>query len=146
MADVERAEVVWQGGLNFAADVRGLQVAMDKPPEKGGTDAGPMPSEAYLAALTACTMMSTVRVAAKRKVEVDALRGEAELAFGEDGRVERVALTVHVESPADAKAWETVARLAGKFCTVEQLTAVPIAKRYVVNGDEAGAIEVDKAE
>lgn len=146
MTDVERASVEWTGGLSFEGDVRGLTVHADKPESKGGADTGPMPSELYLVALAACTMMSTVRVAETRKVAVDAMRATAEMTFDDDGRPGEVALTFHVESPADRAAWETVARLAGKFCTVEQLTRVPIAKRYVINGDDAGAIEVDKAD
>lgn len=146
MTDVERVAVEWQGGLAFEGDVRGLTVHADKPPEKGGTDAGPMPSELYLVALASCTMMSTVRVAETRKVEVDGMRAEAELSFTDEGRPGEVAMTFHVDSPAGPEAWGTVARLAGKLCTVEQLTSIPIAKRYVVNGDEGAAIEVDKAD
>lgn len=146
MSDVERATVEWQGGLAFQGDVRGLEVRADKPKAKGGTDTGPMPSEVYLVALAACTMMSTVRVAETRKVAVDGMRAEAELAFTDEGRPGSVSMTFHVDSPAGPEAWRTVARLADKFCTVEQLTSIPIAKRYVVNGDEDAAIEVDKAE
>lgn len=139
----ERAEVVWKGGLRYEGDVRGHRVTVDKPEEKGGTDAGPMPTEQYLVALASCTMMATVRVADKREVPVDGLRGVAEMAF-DGGRAERIRLTLHIESGADPKEWATVARLAGRACTVEQMTATPIDKRVVV--DDGEPIEVEAAD
>lgn len=140
----ERAELVWRGGRHIAADVRGLQVVADKPVEKGYTNQGPMSSELFLVALASCTMMSTLRVAEVRKVPIEALSASAELDYDERDRVSHIRLEFRVTSPAPAKEWEVIARMAGKFCTIEQLTKPPIAKRYVLNGRDI--IEAQKAE
>jgi uncharacterized OsmC-like protein len=139
----ERAELRWHGGRHITATVRGLPMVLDKPLDKGYTNYGPTPSEAYLGVLAACTMMSTLRVAEVRKVQVEKLTAAAELDFDAQDKVSAIRLEFHVQSPAPAKEWEVIARMAGKFCTIEQLTKPPIAKRFVLNGKET--IEAEKA-
>lgn len=141
---VERAELAWRGGRHIEATIRGHTLVADKPFEQGYTDKGPMSSELYLAALASCTMMSTLRVAEARKVALDGLEATAELDYDAQDRVSRIALEFRVRSPAPRREWEVIARLAGKFCTVEQLTKPPIVKRYVLNGKET--VEAEKAE
>src|SRR5262249_33850921 len=140
----ERADLVWHGGRHIEARIRDLVVVHDKPKEKGYTNNGPTPSEMFLATLASCTMMSTLRVAEVRKVQVDKLDGSAELDYDERDRVSIVRLELRVQSPAPLKEWEVIARMAGKFCTIEQLTKPPVKKRFVLNGKDA--IEVEKAE
>lgn len=143
-AMTERADLVWRGGRDIEARIRDLTVVHDKPREKGYTNKGPTPSEMFLATLASCTMMSTLRVAEVRKVPVEALEAKAELDFDAQDRVSHVRLEFRVKSPAGAKDWEVIARMAGKFCTIEQLTKPPITKRFVLNGKET--VEVEKAE
>lgn len=140
----ERAELVWHGGRHIEGRIRDLVVVHDKPVEKGYTNKGPTPSEMFLATLASCTMMSTLRVAEVRKVPVEAMDATATLDFDERDRVSRIDLEVRVRSPAARDAWETISRMAGKFCTIEQLTKPPVHKRFVLNGKES--IEVAKAE
>jgi putative redox protein len=139
----ERAELVWKGGRDIEARIRDLVVVHDKPVEKGYTNRGPTPSEMFLASLASCTMMSTLRVAEVRKVAVEALSASAELDFDAQDRVSGVRVEFRVASPAGLKDWEVIARLAGKFCTIEQLTKPPVSKRFVLNGKDT--IEVEKA-
>jgi uncharacterized OsmC-like protein len=138
---MERAELVWMGKRHIEAEVRGLKVTADKPVEKGSTNLGPMPSELFLASLASCTMMSTLRVAEVRKVPVDAMRASAWLDYDAQDRVDRIGLDVHVQSPVPRDEWQVIARMAGKFCTIEQLTRPSIAKRFIVNGGEAILVE-----
>jgi uncharacterized OsmC-like protein len=140
----ERAEVAWHGGRHITATVRGLPFVLDKPVEKGYTNYGPTPSEAFLGVLAACTMMSTLRVAEVRKVAVEKLSATAELDFDAQDKVSVIRVAFQVQSPAPAKEWEVIARMAGKFCTIEQLTKPPVQKRFVLNGKET--IEAPKAE
>ena len=140
----ERAELAWHGGRHLTATVRGLPMVFDKPADKGYTNYGPTPSEAFLGVLAACTMMSTLRVAEVRKVAVTGLKATAELDFDAQDRVSHIRVTFQVQSPAPAKEWEVIARLAGKFCTIEQLTKPPVEKTFVLNGTER--IEAEKAE
>lgn len=131
---MERAEVTWEGGLHYVGQVRDHRVEIDKPEAKGGTDAGPMPTEHVLVALASCTLMATVRVAGKREVPVDEVSAVAEMTF--DGpRAEQVTLRLEADSPADPDEWATVARLAGRACTVEQMLDVPIDKSVTVGGE-----------
>lgn len=139
---MERAEVTWRDGLHYVGDVRGHRVEIDKPSGKGGTDAGPMPTEHYLVALASCTLMATRRVAEKRGVDLDGIRAVAEMTF--DGpRAETISLTLHPESDADPEDWATVARLAGRACTVEQLTATRIDKAVEVGGERIAVEAAD---
>lgn len=130
----ERAALSWHGKRHILAEARGLTMVFDKPVEKGSTNKGPMPSEAYLATLAACTMMSTLRVAEVRKAEVEALTCQAELDYDAQDRVSHIRLRFEVRSPAPREDWEVIARMAGKFCTIEQLTKPPIEKMFVLNG------------
>jgi organic hydroperoxide reductase OsmC/OhrA len=98
----------------------------------------------FLATLASCTMMSTLRVAEVRKVAVEKLSGSAEMDFDERDRVSAIRLELHVQSPASTKEWEVIARMAGKFCTIEQLTKPPVEKTFVLNGTDR--IEAEKAE
>lgn len=140
----ERAELRWHGGRDITADVRGLVLQYDKSVEKGYTNKGPTPSEVFLATLASCTMMSTLRVAEVRKVPIEALEATAELDFDAQDRVSAIRVEFRVRTPAPAKDWEVIARLAGKFCTIEQLTKPAVRKRYVLNGKDV--VEAEKAE
>jgi putative redox protein len=140
----ERATLSWHGKRHILADVRGLTAVFDKPEAKGSTNKGPMPSEGYLASLAACTMMSVLRVAEVRKVEVEALTCQAELDYDDRDRVSMLKLRFEARSPGSKEDWEVIARMAGKFCTIEQLTKPPIAKTFVLNGKDH--ITVEKAE
>lgn len=131
---MERAEITWQDGLHHTGDVRGLTVEVDKPEAKGGTDAGPMPTELFLVALGSCTLMATTRIAGKRGVQLDGIRAVAEMKF-DGSRADTIALTLHPDSDADPDDWATVARLAGRACTVEQMTAIPIDKAVEIGGE-----------
>lgn len=140
----ERAELRWHAGRHITASVRGLPIVYDKPLDKGYTNLGATPSEVFLATLASCTMMSTLRVAEVRKVAVETLTATAEQDFDERDRVSAIRLTYHVRSPAPRADWEVIARMAGKFCTIEQLTRPPVHKAYVLNDKER--IEAEKAE
>jgi uncharacterized OsmC-like protein len=140
----ERADLVWHGGRHIEGRIRDLVVVHDKPVEKGYSNKGPTPSEMFLATLASCTMMSTLRVAEVRKVPVEKLAATAEMDFDAADRASQIRLEIRVQSPAPAKEWEVIARMAGKFCTIEQLTKPPIAKRFVLNGRDT--IESEKAE
>lgn len=130
----ERAALAWEGGLEVSAAIRDLEIRADKPEEKGGSNAGPMPTELYLAALGSCMSMSVLGVAEARRLSVDALTGEASLGFDDDGHARDIRLELEVESPDPASEWETVARLAPRRCTVAGLTGPPVEKVLVARG------------
>jgi len=51
---VKPITVTWDGGVHFTADIRGHKVAVDQPPQGGGTDGAPTPLELVPAALGTC--------------------------------------------------------------------------------------------
>lgn len=140
----ERADLRWHGGRHITATVRGLPVVYDKPVEKGYTNYGATPSEVFLATLASCTMMSALRVAEVRKVPVEAITAAAEQDFDERDRVSAIRVTFHVATRGTREDWEVIARMAGKFCTIEQLTKPPVEKVFVLNGKDT--VKAEKAE
>ena len=52
------------------ATIRGHQVSIDRPLEKGGADAGPMGGELFLAAIGGCFMSNLLAAINARKAEV----------------------------------------------------------------------------
>jgi uncharacterized OsmC-like protein len=65
-------------GLHCRADVRGHEIEMDEPAALGGTDAGPNPVEAVLAALGACQAITYRVWAALLGIRLDGVRFQTE--------------------------------------------------------------------
>jgi len=61
--------------------VRDLVISIDEPIERGGTNAGPSPTETMIAALIGCTNVITQRVAEKAGVEIEDMAVKAEARF-----------------------------------------------------------------
>jgi putative redox protein len=59
-----------KGSTASEATIREHTIAMDRPTEKGGENAGPMGGEALLAALGGCFMSNLVAAAQAREVEL----------------------------------------------------------------------------
>lgn len=121
------ADVTVEAHAVTEATGRRLDFVVDKPSALGGTDRGPMPSEYFLAAIASCNLMTARRIADKRGVPYAGLRCRA-LAHFEGSDISKVVLAFHVESAADAEAWETVFRLAERSCTISRATSCPIER------------------
>jgi putative redox protein len=61
-------EARWNGGYRTDVSVRQFRFVVDEPPSAGGTDAGAMPTEYLLVALSSCFAMALGYVARKRDV------------------------------------------------------------------------------
>ncbi len=72
----------WEGGYRTRVPIRRFDVRIDEPPEYGGDDTGPMPTEILLASLASCFARAVAHVARKRGQELPDLtvtvRGEYE--------------------------------------------------------------------
>lgn len=60
----------WEGGYRCRIPVRGFEIIADEPPDEGGTDAGPAPTDLFLASLASCFTMAIYHAARKRGVEL----------------------------------------------------------------------------
>ena len=58
--------------------MRGFDIVIDEPPEAGGEDHGPMPTELFLASLAACFAASVAHAARKLNIALPDLTVEAD--------------------------------------------------------------------
>ena len=107
--------------------VRDIDFTIDEPPERGGTNHGPAPTEALLASLIGCTSVIGHKCAATHGVRFDSMQIAAEATFDRRGvtlqePVEipfpRIRLTIRVRTDADAERLERVQRDLRRFCPV----------------------------
>jgi uncharacterized OsmC-like protein len=84
------------GGDAFAIRIRGHLVVADQPLESGGQDAGPTPTELFVASLAACAAFYAGRFLRRHKISTDDLevRSEFRMSLGDLARVEEVTLWV----------------------------------------------------
>lgn len=66
-------EARWEAGYRTDVAVREFRFVADEPPRSGGEDAGAMPTEYLLVALSSCFAMALAHVARKRDLEVGPL-------------------------------------------------------------------------
>jgi uncharacterized OsmC-like protein len=57
----------WEGGMRVRVPVRSFELRADEPPEYGGEDTGPMPTELFLAALASCFALAVRWVCVRRE-------------------------------------------------------------------------------
>ena len=77
MSEVRRTEPVeaqWLGGYRASVTVREFTVEADEPPSVGGTDAGPMPTEYLLIALSSCYALAIAHVARRDGIDLGPFR------------------------------------------------------------------------
>jgi len=110
--------------------VRDLSFAIDEPTERGGSNAGPTPTDTALAALAGCTNVIGHKCAAKQGVELGHLDIAIEAEFDRRGvtlseEVEvpfvRVQQTVTAHGAASAEQLDHVAQEVEKFCPLSKL-------------------------
>jgi putative redox protein len=70
-------EARWEAGYRTDVAVREFRFVADEPPRSGGEDAGAMPTEYLLVALSSCFAMALGHVARKRDLELGPLTVKA---------------------------------------------------------------------
>jgi putative redox protein len=70
-------EARWEAGYRTDVAVREFRFVADEPPASGGEDAGAMPTEYLLVALSSCFAMALGHVARKRDLELGPLTVKA---------------------------------------------------------------------
>ncbi len=119
----------WKGGMRTDVSGRGHTLRSDEPPEFGGTDTGPMPTEILCASLAACFCLAVVWAAGKRSVELPDLEVEVQphRAVGEP---RHGSYDVWVHSSAAPDDLAPAVDLAKRYCWVTNTLMHPPEIRY----------------
>lgn len=114
----------WRGGLATDVSGRGHSLRVDEPPEFGGDDSGPMPTEVLVAALASCFCLAVAWAARKKRIDLTDLRVHVQphRAVGEPrhGRYD-----VWVESSVPEADLAPAVELAKRYCWVTNTIAAP---------------------
>ena len=70
-------DATWEGGYRCTVRARDHVMVIDEPTHAGGEDAGPQPTEVYLASVASCFALAVYHVARKRSIELPDLRVRA---------------------------------------------------------------------
>ena len=110
--------------------VRDLEFAIDEPVERGGTNAGPTPTDTALAALVGCTNVIGHKCADKLGIDIGHLQISVDCAFDRRGvtlaeEIEvpftSLNLTVEADGPASEDDLQRVAAEVAKYCPLSKL-------------------------
>ena len=112
-----------ESGYRSTVTSRGFEVVSDEPPEYGGEDAGPTPTELLLSSVAACFAMALGYVARKEGRSLDgvtvAVTGEYDgLRFG------KVRIDVHSDS-AQGPELDALIEKANRYCYVSNTLRQP---------------------
>ena len=110
--------------------VRNLRFAIDEPEERGGTNAGPTPTEGAVSSLIGCTNVIGNKCAAKLGVDIGHLEINAVCDFDRRGVTlaeeievpfQKLTLTVIADGPCSDEDLQRVAAETAKFCPLSKL-------------------------
>src|SRR5690242_10351173 len=121
-----RIEITRHSGVRLHATVGGHEIVFDQPRSSGGTDAGPTPTDAFVASLAACVAYYAVRYLERHGHTAEGLRVSAEFEMAEHpSRVGRIAIEVRCPT-ALSLAESTALRAVVEHCTVHNtIVAAP---------------------
>ncbi|MGX9354691.1 OsmC family protein [Roseobacteraceae bacterium S113] len=110
--------------------VRDLNVIIDEPLERGGTNLGPSPTETAMTALIACTNVIGHKTAARMGVDLGHVSIDAEAQFDRRGVLLQeeidlpfpaITLTVKCQTEASQESLDAVGRDTAKHCAIAKL-------------------------
>ena len=105
----------WEGGYRVRVSVRDFELVSDEPPEYDGGDAGPMPTELFLASLASCFAAAVAHAARKRGITLPDLEVVAD---GEYEGLRFSALRLTVRSTLARPELEPLVEKARTYCYV----------------------------
>lgn len=124
---------VWRGGLATDVGARGHSIRVDEPPQFGGGDTGPMPTEVLAAALASCMCLAVAWAAGKRRVDLPDLAVEV-LPHRAPGEPRHGRYDVRVVSSAPQEDLERCVELGARYCWVTNTLRTPPEIAYTVDG------------
>ncbi len=110
--------------------IRDLDFAIDEPTERGGTNMGPTPTDAAIAALVGCTNVIGNKCASKLGIDIGHLTIDATCQFDRRGVMlseeidvpfVKIALNITANGPATTEELKLVAAEVSKFCPLSKL-------------------------
>ena len=107
------------GGHRFEVGVRGHTLVVDQPVEAGGHDAGPNPTELFVAGLAACVAHYAHGYLARHGIDPTGLVVDTDFAFADDRPARVARIDVRVTPPSALPEEKRAAFLAvASHCTV----------------------------
>lgn len=110
--------------------VRDLNVTIDEPAERGGTNLGPTPTEAAMTALIACTNVIGHKNAARLGIDLGEITIDADVKFDRRGVLMEeeidvpfpaITLTVNCATASSQEELDAVGRETAKYCAIAKL-------------------------
>lgn len=110
--------------------VRDVELTIDEPVERGGTNLGPTPTETVVASLIGCTNVIAHKCAAKLGIDIGHLNIDAVYSFDRRGVLlaeevdvpfPKIVLNITSDGSATDAQLQAVARELSKFCPVAKL-------------------------
>jgi putative redox protein len=119
-------DVAHVGGESYTVEVRGHQVLVDQPPEAGGSDAAPTPTELFVAALVTCVAFYAGRYLARHGLPRTGLRVRAEFTMATDRPARVAAVRMRILPPSGLPEERSAGLLAvASHCTVHNTLRHP---------------------
>ena len=119
----------WRGGLATEVSGRGHAIRVDEPPQFGGEDTGPMPTELLVAALASCFCLAVAWAAGKRRIPLGDLAVDVQPhRAGDEPR--HGSYDVWVRSSTPAAELAPAVELAKRYCWVTNTLSNPPEVRY----------------
>jgi uncharacterized OsmC-like protein len=136
---MQRIEVRHESGDRHAIEVRGHRVVVDQPVVDGGDDAGPTPTELFVAGLASCVGFYAGRFCARHGVDPAGLRVTCDFAMAEDrpARVAEIQIRV-IAPPSFPEAKLDRLQAVVEHCTVHN-SMVQMPEVTIVSGVAAPA-------
>jgi putative redox protein len=120
--------ITHEGGVKFAAQIRGHRVVVDQPASGGGQDSGPMPIELLGASLGTCVALYVQQFCHARSLPYAGMRVEVDPrgAHGRIGRFDVRVVLPEALPPHYAQMLERVARSCPAHNTLTQGAEVAV--------------------
>lgn len=122
---IKKVSAVYNGGMNFSAEIDGHIIQIDTTEENGGANLGPRPKALMLAALGGCTGFDIVNILKKMRVEFSdfSVASEANSTDTEPSVYDEVKIiyTIRVEEEDQGKVEKAVHLSKDKYCGVSKM-------------------------
>ena len=132
--------VVHVSGDQFSADIRGHTVVVDQPTAEGGGDAGPTPTELFVACLATCVAHYARGYLARHDLDTTGLAVAVDWGFAADRPARVGRIDVRIDPPPSLPENRRAGLLAvASHCTVHNSLAQPPSVTIELARRQAGA-------